>query len=91
MTSLAMFLYLTIVRPYKDNIANKLAIANELFLAIFVACIVGVQHIDAGDKLGWALITLMSSAIGLNVAMMLRSAYINFRARGSHHPDKNNE
>ena len=85
-----MLLYLTIVRPYKDNIANKLAMANEMFLVIFVACIVGVQHIDAGDKLGWALITLMSSAIGLNVAMMLRSAYINFKARGSH-PDKNNE
>lgn len=84
LTTLAMLVYLAIVKPYKEAVSNNIAIANEVFLLIFTILLFNVEAMH-----GFALIAFVMLAIFANVVAMMGSACLHIasiRSSGSQGP-----
>jgi len=74
-TTVAMLAYYLLVKPYQDAAMNKMAVANEIFLAVFTATLLVVSLNDARDvMLGWGIIALVLLIVSSNVIFILVKA-----------------
>lgn len=70
-----MLAYSTVVRPYKNGVVNNLAIANEIFLTVFILLVFfgGVMH-------GFVLIAFIMLVIFSNLIGMLGTAFLDIQS-----------
>lgn len=74
-TTVAMLAYYLLVKPYQDAAMNKMAVANEIFLALFTATLLVVSLNDERDAmLGWGIIALVLLIVSSNVIFILVKA-----------------
>ena len=77
--TLVMFVYNIVVRPYKYASVNCIAIANEVFLAVFICLVYALPYLSAASMLGWALIIFVVLIIYANVMVMMGNAWLHLK------------
>lgn len=79
-TTVAMLTYYLVVKPYQETTMNKMAVANEIFLALFTVILVTTSMVDERDiMLGWGIIALVLLIVHSNVMFILGQAYLHIQ------------